>query len=385
MENVDVAVIGAGIIGLAAASRLASAGRRRTVVVLESAPRYGTETSSRNSEVVHAGIYYPPESLKSRLCHEGRRKLYDLSSDAGIFTRKTGKYIVATNGDEARRLEDIRLRAEAAGAEGLRLVDGAEVRERIPELSVEAALWSPESGIVDSEDLMGHYFHTAQDKGAIFLFKSLVSRIEKSAGGFTVTFGRPPTASGGGTSSCYRSVGQDSEKLEARWIVNAAGLHSDKIAEMAGVDIDEADYRIHWCAGRYFRYKREFRLPHLVYPVPVRHGLGIHLTPDREGRVRLGPDTEFVESVDYDVSEDLAPKFAESVRRYWPDLSDEDLAPDTTGIRPKLTGPDGGFKDFVIREETERGLAGLINLIGIESPGLTASPAIAERVAAMIE
>lgn len=365
MENVDVAVIGAGVLGLAAASRLASADR--TVVVLERASRYGTETSSRNSEVVHAGIYYPPDSLKNRLCHEGRRLLYRLSSDFGIFTRKTGKYIVATNGDEARRLEDIRLRGEAAGAEGLRLVDGAEVRKRIPELAVEAALWSPESGIVDSEDLMGHYFHSALDSGAIFLFDNPVNRIEKSVGGFKIGFGK------------------NSEELQARWLVNAAGLHSDKVAEMAGVDIDEADYRIHWCAGRYFRYKREIRLPHLIYPLPVRHGLGIHLTPDREGRVRLGPDTEFVESVDYDVSEHLAPQFAESVRRYWPDLSDEDIIPDTAGIRPKLTGPDGGFKDFVVREETERGLPGLINLIGIESPGLTAAPAIAERIATMIE
>jgi len=365
MEKVDIAIIGAGVLGLAAAARLSA--EDRTVVVLDAAERYGTATSSRNSEVVHAGIYYPPGSLKSRLCHEGRKRLYDLAAQGSVWVKKTGKFIVAVNGEEVKRLESIKTSAQTAGAEGLRLVDGAYVRSKIPQLKVEAALWSPETGIVDSEDLMGYYHRRAEDRGAIFLFENAVTAASRKAGGYVLAFGK------------------DREELHARFVVNAAGLYSDKIAEMAGIDIDAAGYRIHWCKGHYFRYKKNIAMPHLVYPVPVTHGLGIHLTPDRQGRVRLGPDTKFVDKIDYDVPADLAETFAESVRRYWPDIKARDLDPDTAGIRPKLSAPDEGPKDFVVREEADKDLPGWINLIGVESPGLTASAAVADEVAAMVE
>lgn len=363
MERVDIAVVGAGVVGLAVAARCA---KGRTLVVLESHDRCGVETSSRNSEVIHAGVYYPPKSLKSRLCHEGRRKLYALK-DKGVFVKKMGKLIIATDAAETDRLQTIRKNAEASGAEGLEMLDAAEIRRRIPEIRAQAAIWVPESGIVDSEDLMRRFHAQANDDGAIFLFKSPLKRVERRGEHYELTFG------------------PNDEKLEARRVVNAGGLHADKIAAMAGIDVDKAGYRIHWCRGRYFRSNKSMKLPHLVYPVPQKHGLGIHLTPDREGRIRLGPDTEFIDRIDYGIDPGLAADFHESVVRFWPELKAEDIAPDTCGIRPKLSGPEGGFRDFVIQEETARRLPGWINLLGIESPGLTASPAIAEHVAAMVE
>ncbi|HBL18230.1 MAG TPA: FAD-dependent oxidoreductase [Elusimicrobia bacterium] len=363
MERVDIAVVGAGVVGLAAAARLARPDR--SVVVLESHARHGVETSSRNSEVIHAGLYYPPGSLKSLLCHEGRRRLYALAGEAGIFVRKTGKLVVAADPSEEPALERLRRGAEAAGAEGLRLLDGAETRRLVPGLRAAAALWSPETGILDSEELMRHLLGKATDAGAIFLFGSPLTAVERRPEGWVLTFG------------------PSGERLCAPVVVNAAGLHSDRVAELAGIGIDEAGYRLHWCKGCYFRCRRPIPLPHLVYPVPEAHGLGVHLTPDREGRVRLGPDSAFVHSLDYDVDPALRASFHAAASRYWPGLAPEDLDPDTAGIRPKLSGPEGGFRDFVIAEESARGLPGWINLIGIESPGLTAALAIAERVAAL--
>ncbi|PCI36833.1 MAG: FAD-dependent oxidoreductase [Elusimicrobia bacterium] len=366
MEKVDVAIIGSGVIGLAIAARIAR--KNRTVVVLESHRRYGVETSSRNSEVIHAGIYYPAGSLKSRLCHEGRRSLYALAEKtSSLFVRKTGKLIVATNDEEAQRLTAIREGALASGAEGIMLLSGDQARQRIPALKTVAALWCPESGIVDSEDYM-RYFHTeAEEKGAMFLFGNKVSSVEQTSSGYNLSFG------------------EKNERLHARIVINAAGLHGDKIAEMAGFDIEAAGYRIHWCKGLYYRVRGELSLPHLVYPVPTQYGLGIHLTMDREGRVRLGPDTEFVDRIDYEVPAERASVFRDVVARYWSGSEIEDLTPDTAGIRPKLSGPDGDFRDFVIEEESAKGFSGWVNCLGIESPGLTASSAISERVAGFVE
>ncbi len=366
MEKVDTAIIGSGVVGLAIAARLAK--EDRTVVILERHPRYGVETSSRNSEVVHAGIYYPASSLKSKLCHEGRRSLYALAENTpSLFVRKTGKLIVATNVPDAERLASIRETALASGAEGVTLIDGEQARKRVPALKAVAALWCPESGIVDSEDLMGYFHAKAEAGGAMFLFGNGVSAVKRASEGYILTFG------------------DSNEKLQARTVVNAAGLHGDTIAQMAGFDIDKEQYRIHWCKGLYYRVRREMDLPHLIYPVPVKHGLGIHLTLDRRGGVRLGPDTEFVDSINYEVPEERAAVFQEAVARYWSGSEIEDLIPDTAGIRPKLSGPEGGFRDFVIEEESSKGFPGWINCLGIESPGLTASPAIAERVAGFIE
>lgn len=363
MEEVDGVIVGAGVVGLACAARLAKDGA--VVLVLEAHPRAGVETSSRNSEVVHAGLYYPPGSLKSRLCHEGRRALYALAAETGVFVKKTGKLVVAVDAVEAAGLEALTAKARAAGAEGLELLDGAEAARRAPGLKAEAALWSPETGIVDSEDLMAHFQRKALDGGADFLFSTKLAAAERRLGAWSLTL----------------STG---ERLRARWVVNAAGLHSDKVAALTGLDVDQAGYRLHWCKGDYFRMKRPPALAHLVYPMPGHHGLGVHLTLDREGGVRLGPDAAFTSSLDYAVDPGKASAFAASVSRYWPGVTADSLLPDQSGIRPKLSGPNEPWRDFVVQEESARGLAGWVNLIGIESPGLTASPAIAEMVAGLI-
>lgn len=366
MEQVDVAIVGSGVIGLAVAARLAD--EKRSLVVLERHRRYGVETSSRNSEVVHAGIYYPAGSLKSRLCHEGRRALYALAAKRPeLFIRKTGKLIVAVDDEETARLEAIRERALASGAEGVELIDGARARRKVPALKAAAALWCPESGILDSEDLMAYYHARAEENGAMFLFGNALTAVERVSGGYALAFG------------------ESGERLLARTVVNAAGLHADAVARLAGFDVDAAGYRLHWCKGLYFRPRGDFRLPHLVYPVPAKHGLGIHLTMDREGRVRLGPDTEFVDAIDYEVPAERAAAFRDAAARYWSGPEINDLIPDTAGIRPKLSGPQDGFRDFVIEEETAKGFPGWINCIGIESPGLTASPAVADHVAGFLE
>ena len=318
MESVDGVVVGAGVVGLAVAARLASP--QRPVVVAERHPRHGVETSSRNSEVVHAGLYYPKGSLKSRLCHEGRRALYRLGEDAPFFIRKTGKLVVAVDSAEAAGLSALAAKAADAGAEGLTLLDGAEAARRAPGLRAEAALWSPETGIVDSEELMGFYKARAEDAGALFLFGTALERAERRDGAWTLTFG-------------------SGEQVRARWVVNSAGLHADKVAALTGLDVDGAGYRLHWCKGDYFRMKRSPSLPHLIYPMPVKHGLGTHLTLDREGGVRLGPDTAFVDTLDYAVDPLKAAAFAQSVSRYWPGLCAEDLIPDQSGIRPSCPAP----------------------------------------------
>lgn len=365
MEEVDVAVVGAGIVGLACAARLARS--RESVLVLESHPRYGMETSSRNSEVVHAGIYYPVGSLKSRLCHRGRGLLYSLAAEAGFFAKKTGKLIAATDDQERTALEKLADNARNAGAEGLALIDGKEATRRAPGLKAVAALWSPESGIVEADGFLEHLYHRSLDAGVIFLFNSPLSSVEKRDGGYALTFGAA------------------AEKVLARKVINAAGLYCDRVAALAGIDPDKAGYRLHWCKGSYFRVRKEISLAHLIYPMPAKHGLGVHITIDRAGRIRLGPDTEFVDRIDYAVDAGKAKAFHAAVSRYFEGISLEDVVPDTSGIRPKLTGPEGGFRDFVVAEEGSKGLPGWVNLIGIESPGLTASLAIAERVEELIE
>ena len=364
MEEIEVAVVGAGVVGLACAAKLAAAGK--SVVVLEAHPRYGVETSSRNSEVIHAGLYYPPGSLKSDLCHLGRRMLYEWADQAGFFVRKTGKLVVATSEAEREQIERLAKNASDARAEGLVVIDGAEASRRVPGLKAVAALWSPESGIVDSEGLLQALYKRALDAGATFLFGSPLKSAERRASAYELTFG----ASG--------------EKAKANVVINAAGLSCDRVAALVGIDPDEAGYRLHWCKGSYFRVRKPLGVPCLVYPVPGAHGLGVHITIDRANRVRLGPDAEFVETINYAVDESKRGEFHAAVSRYFEGIAQDDLTPDTSGIRPKLAGPEGGFRDFIIAEESRRGLPGWVNLIGIDSPGLTAALAIAERVEGLV-
>jgi L-2-hydroxyglutarate oxidase LhgO len=370
VSEVDVAIIGGGVIGLACAARLASSGR--SVVLLERHARPGQETSSRNSGVIHAGLYYPVGSLKALACVEGRELLYRRCARRGIGHRKTGKLLVATSPDEEPKLESIFARAQQNGAGALTHLERKDIRRLEPHVSAISALWSPESGIVDVHELMYSYQKEAGDHGAVLVFQTEVDGIDRAAHGFDVS---------------TRSSSGERAVLGCTTLLNAAGLFADRIAQRAGLDIDALRYRYHWCKGDYFALSPELRglVQHLVYPAPVHAGLGIHITFDLGGKMTLGPDTEYVSSLSYHVDPLKRAQFAAAARRYLPELRDDQLSADYAGIRPKLQGPQDDFRDFVIEDSSPHGLPGLVNLLGIESPGVTASEAIARRAAALIE
>ena len=369
--DVDVVVVGAGVIGLAAAAALARCGR--SVIVLERHDAVARETTSRNSEVVHAGIYYPAGSLKARLCVEGREALYQRCREHGVPHRRTGKLIVATREDELPVLERIQRAARENGVE-LEHRDAAGVRALEPELAALGGLLSPETGIVDAHAYALSFQAEAESLGAVVALQTEALAIEAVAGGFEVE-----ARSG-------QVLGGESQRVRAAAVVNAAGLASDRVAVLTGLDVDACGYRLHYCKGDYFALAPSLgiELKHLVYPVPVQAGLGIHATLDLAGRIRFGPDTTYVDAPGYEVDAAKAKGFAEAVSRYLPAVSSADLSPDYAGIRPKLSGPGDPFADFIVAEESERGLPGLVSCIGIESPGLTAASAIAERVVSLL-
>ena len=370
-EVADIAIVGAGVVGLAVAAAVAR--DDRTVYVLEKNDSFGRETSSRNSGVIHAGIYYPTGSLKAQFCVEGNGMLYDLCAKHGIPHRKAGKLIVATGEEELGELYSLLEQGRANGARDLQLISRDKVEELEPNVNAIAAIWSPSTGIVDSHSLMLHYINEATLCGAQVAYRCEVTGIEKIAGGYRV--------------SVQDWTGGFS--FDTSLLVNCAGLHSDGIAALAGIDIDAAGYRLHYCRGEYYTVdgSRKGLVNHLVYPVPLPSnvGMGIHITIDLEGRLRLGPSTEYVDAIDYSMDGRNKELFYESARKYLPALEPADIEPDMVGIRPKLQPPGGDVRDFVIREESDRGLPGLIDLIGIESPGLTASPAIGKYVAELAD
>ena len=367
----DVLIIGAGVVGLACGAELARRGLR--VIVIERHAGPGQETSSRNSEIIHAGIYYPANSLKAKACVEGRELLYARCAELRIPHRKTGKYIVATSADEVDELERIRTRGLRNGAGALEIVDRDEITRREPRVRAQAALWSPESGIVDSHALMQSY------------------QAELEAGDGTVVFHTDVQAlaprSGGGWEVGTASDRGESFSIEVGWVVNAAGLAADRIASLAGIDVEAAELTQHPCKGDYFAVAARLGAltQHLVYPVPIRGGLGIHVTVDLGGRYRLGPDVEWIDDVHYDVAPEKATRFAEAVQRYLPQIEAADLSPDFAGIRPKLQRAGDPFRDFYLAEGSSLGAPQLVSLLGIESPGLTAAAALARRVAALVE
>lgn len=363
----SAAVIGAGVVGLAVAERLSR--EYRDVLLLERHESCGRETSSRNSEVIHAGIYYPAGFVKAALCLEGNRMLYEACAEWRVPHRRVGKMIVAGGEEDGQELHRLRTQAERNGVRDLRFLTPREIRRLEPAVRVREALFSPSTGIVDSHQLMQALLSRLQAAGATAAFRSDVTAIRPDGDGFDV------------------EVNGGEYRLQTKVLVNSAGLASDRLAAMAGIDVDAADYRLKFCKGSYFSASSAPRLKHLVYPAPDREkeGLGIHATVDLAGRVRFGPDVEYVDRIDYAVDERRRGRFHEAVRRYLPGIPAEALQPDMCGIRPKLQGPGEAYRDFIIREESERGLPGLINLVGIESPGLTASLAIGRRVAALAE
>jgi L-2-hydroxyglutarate oxidase LhgO len=366
MERVDSIVIGAGVVGLAVARSLARAGR--DVIVLEAADAIGTEASSRNSEVIHAGIYYPPGSLKARLCVAGKQALYDYCAERGVAFRKCGKLIVATSDVQLPELEKIRAHAGANGVAGLRLVGPEEAATLEPELRCVGALLSPSTGIVDSHGLMLALLGDAEEHGAMLALKSPVIAGKAGDGEIELDVG-----------------GTEPMRILARTVVNSAGLHAPRVAALIEGVPAASIPPSYLCKGNYYTLAGRTPFSRLVYPVPEAAGLGVHLTIDLAGQARFGPDVEWIDHIDYDVDAHRADAFYAAIRKYWPGLRDGALSPGYAGIRAKIQAPGAPARDFVIAGPRDHGIPGLVNLFGIESPGLTASLAIGDWVATLIQ
>ncbi|MBF0324002.1 MAG: NAD(P)/FAD-dependent oxidoreductase [Alphaproteobacteria bacterium] len=362
VERIDCAVIGAGVVGLACARALAATGRE--VVVLEAGPAIGGGISSRNSEVIHAGMYYPAGSLKARLCVAGNRLLRDFAAVHGIDFRMTGKLIVATEGAEAAKLDDILARAKVNGCHGLAPIPAAEAMAMEPSLRCTKALFSADTGIIDTHGLMLALQGEAEEHGAVLALNA------------PVTGGRAEN-----DATLLQIGGAEPTELLAKSVVIAAGLSSCPVARSLGLAAVPRDYL---CKGNYFTLTGKMPFSRLVYPVPVAAGLGVHYTLDLAGRGRFGPDVEWVEAEDYRVLPSRADSFYDAIRRYWPDLPDGALEPAYAGIRPKINAPDEPAADFAVHGPAQHRLPGVVALYGIESPGLTSCLALAELVKEMI-
>ncbi len=361
MEWVDCVVVGAGVVGLAVGRALALSGRE--VIILEAADGIGTETSSRNSEVIHAGIYYPAGSFMARFCVAGRRALYAYCAEKGVPHANCGKLIVATNAEEDAMLAGIKRRAEVNGVEGMRVLSAAEAIALEPNLSCTSALLSPATGIIDSHAFMLALQGDAEDAGAVPVFFSPVTGGRVVPGGTEIDVG-----------------GIDPITLRCRLLVNATGLHAPRFASCIVGMPPERIPGAYYAKGNYFTLSGRSPFSRLIYPVPVPGGLGVHLTIDLGGQARFGPDVQWIDTIDYTVDAARADGFYAAVRKYWPALQDGALQPGYCGIRPKIVPRGAPAQDFVVQGPQTHGVSGLINLFGIESPGLTAALALADHV-----
>ena len=371
MERVDAVVVGAGAVGLACARALALAGRE--TIIVESTDGIGNGTSSRNSEVIHAGLYDAPGSLKATLCVAGRRLLYPYCETHGVGHRRCGKLVVAASAAQIEALRAIEARALANGVEGLRWLGGAEARALEPALNAEAALLSTVTGIIDSHSLMLAYLGDVEHAGGALVVRS-------PAEGATVT----------SDGIVLRVGGDEPIELLAGSVVNSGGLFAQSLARrIDGLDAGTIP-RERFAKGNYYALTGRSPFTRLIYPVPEPGGLGVHLTLDLAGQARFGPDVEWLEpglapdAIDYAVDPARGERFEAAIRRWWPGLPEHALAPAYSGVRPKLVNPGEPARDFVLQGPDGHGVAGLVNLYGIESPGLTASLAIAAEVARLL-
>lgn len=370
MADVAVTIIGGGVVGLAVAAELSK--HYSPLFLLERRAKYGTETSSRNSEVIHAGLYYPHNSLKARLCVEGKRLLYELCEKNTIPYKRITKIITAVKESELPALEKLYHHGIANDVE-LEMLTASQVHELEPNIASFGGILSPTTGIISAHALMDYFAHDAKRNGAEILTNCEVIGLTKHLFPFEVTIREQR-----GTSS-----------FTSELVVNAAGLESDTIAALVGIDIDKEGYRLYHCKGSYFAVNgpKSHLIRRLVYPMPDGESLGVHALVDLGGRLKFGPDVEYLteRGYDYHVAEEKRKEFAESIRRILPAVNDDEISPDYSGIRAKLQAKGEPVHDYIIREETARGLSGLVNLIGIESPGLTASPAIAKYVLQLLK
>lgn len=373
MENdINISIIGAGVIGLAIAARLST--KYNNIYVIEKNSKFGQETSSRNSEVIHSGIYYSKNSLKAKLCVNGNKLLYELCDLENIRYNKCGKLIVATNNSEIIELEKLQQKGINNGVNDLQVLDAKEIIDLEPNINGIKALYSPSTGIIDSHGLMKHLENKSSCNDVNFVYKSKVINIEKNENGYKITI----IDSNGDTFS-----------FASKFIINCAGLESDTISNIAG--IKENNNKIHFCKGEYFSIKapKNKLISRLIYPVPNANltGLGIHATIDLAKSLKLGPNVIYLDKREYNYKVDQSniTKFYQSAKIFLPFLEIGDLQPEMAGIRPKLQGPKDSLRDFYIKEESSKGFPNFINLIGIESPGLTSSLAIADYVEKIFE
>lgn len=368
-ERLDCVVVGAGVVGLAAARALALAGRE--VTVLERAGSFGTETSSRNSEVIHAGIYYPPGSLKARHCVAGKELLYAYCADRGIAHKRIGKIIVATRKEQVARLEDDFARAAANGVDDLEWLSAADVKAMEPAVIAARGVLSPSTGIIDSHNYMLSLVGDLENAGGQVVYRSTVTggRVRDDGVSLRVGGAEPDQ--------------EDEMTVDCALLVNAGGLGAQTLA--TSLDGFPGDHipALHIAIGHYFTLSGTAPFKRLVYPVPEDGGLGVHVTLDLAGQAKFGPDVTWIDQVDYSFDESRKPAFVEAIRNYYPELDPDRLQPGYTGIRPKIAGRGAGFGDFRIDGPDDHGVPGVINLFGIESPGLTSALSIAEHIAAL--
>lgn len=358
--NTEYTIFGAGVIGLACARELAS--HKKEFYILEKENQFGTGIISRNSEVIHSGIYYNKDSLKTKLCIEGRKLLYPYCEDKKVSYKKTGKLIVATEESEISKLKTLFENGKQNGVEGLSFLEESEIKKVEPNLNAIAAIYSSETGIVDTKELMTAYLSDVEKAGGILVFNKKPVQIRR-------------------ISSHWQILLSDGTEFTTEKIISACGLGAVRFLECIQDYPQEKIPEFRMAKGHYFSLNRSQRkISHLIYPLPQIGGLGVHLTLDLAGEVRFGPDVHWIDRENYEVPESLRLNFYESVKRYLPWIQLENLQPAYAGIRPKLHGPNEKFADFLIQTEAEHGMKGLVNLLGIESPGITASLAIAKRV-----
>lgn len=376
MDRVDVIIVGAGVVGLAVAAELADRLDGADIFVMERHAKFGQDTSSRNSEVIHAGMYYPSGSLKARLCVAGNPLLYEFCGRYQVPHQRLGKVIIARDESELAGIEGILAQGRNNGVPDLKLLSQAEISKLEPNITAVAAVYSPNTGIIDSHRLMLQLERLASERGAMFAYKHAVTGVKFAGGEYEVSFDGPDGA----------------DTLACRWLINCAGLYADRIPAWLGIDTAATGYKIYPVKGEYFSVSaaKSKQINGLVYPPPLKglKGLGTHVTKSLDGRARLGPNAFYVDYADienYDVDPGHREEFLKAARSYLPFIEADDLAADMAGMRPKIQAPDAPVADFVIRHEADRGLPGLIDLVGMESPGLTSCLSIANYVADMIE
>ncbi|MBV1920379.1 MAG: NAD(P)/FAD-dependent oxidoreductase [Pseudomonadales bacterium] len=368
MEHVDAVVIGAGVVGLAIAARLSR--HLSNVLVIDKNASFGEETSSRNSEVIHAGIYYPKDSLKAEFCVAGKQALYEYCQQRHIPCNNIGKLIVAQNTEEETYLQATIEKAAANGVDDLDWVSAKKLRAMEPNLSASAALLSPSTGIVDVHSYMQSLLTEIEQNNGKFVARTELERVECSDGDFVVTL------------NCE----DEQLKLSSKYVINSAGLYCEQVAKRIEGLPEKFIPTLYWCRGHYFTYTGKSPFQQLIYPVPEENnvGLGIHGTLDLGGQLKFGPDTQYIDvlgyALDYAVSQDLRDTFVQAIKRYFPNIDAKKLQPAYSGIRPKLQAPGAVAEDFCVQGQDVHGVQGLVNLYGIESPGLTSSLAIAQRV-----